>query len=107
MSKRWNKNLVIEEISRLNRERRRINSGFIQIDNPPLYQAGCKHFGSWKASIEASGISYDSVRVLERICPKWGKERILAIIKERHGSGLPLNSNYIQRERAEISMHRQ
>ena len=96
MRQKWSKRLIIAEISRMRKSGGQLNSNHVQKDSVPLYQAACTHFGSWRTAIQSSGLSYDDVRVLKRRCPVWGRDKILAIIKERYWLNLPLNSNYIQ-----------
>lgn len=61
---------------------------------PPAFQhAGRKHFGSWRAALEACGIDADQVR---RVKP-WTEERLRKTILERSARGEPLNSEAVTR----------
>ncbi|MBI4581262.1 MAG: hypothetical protein HY718_16285 [Planctomycetes bacterium] len=57
---------------------------------PALVQAATKHFGSWRAAVQAVGQDYDRVRlhVSDRI---WTRAGICQAILARHAQGLPLN----------------
>jgi hypothetical protein len=96
MPQKWSKEIVVRHILKRHRGGQKLNSGYIQIHCVPLYQAGCKYCGSWRKAIKAAGLKYDHVRVLERACPVWGEEKVIAAIKRRYRLKQPLNSNHIQ-----------
>lgn len=96
-STKWSPRIVVEHILERYRKGLKLNSGYMQIYERALYQAGCAYWGSWRKAIEAAGIRYDDVRVLVPNPPyKWNKQKIIAIIRERFRAGKPLNSNHIQ-----------
>lgn len=92
----WNKALVIERIAARLKRKQPLNSGYVQTHCVPLYQASCKYFGSWRKSIEASGIAYDDVRITTRSARVWSSKKIIASIRKRKHLKLPLNSNSVQ-----------
>jgi len=52
--------------------------------NTCLDRAAVRHFGSWKAAVEAAG--YETTR------RSWCKESLIAAIQERHRKGLPIRN---------------
>ncbi len=96
MSRKWNRDLIKEEITKRYRAKRKLNSNFVQQHCRPLYMAGCVYFGSWKASIEAAGLRYDDVCIKERPCPVWSQSKIIKLIRRKHSLKEQLNSNHIQ-----------
>jgi len=96
MPRKWSKEIVVATILDLRRGEQRLNSGYIQLHCIPLYQAALVYFGSWRKAIEAAGLKYDDVRVLQRVRPVWSQKKIIAIIRRRHRLKQPLNSNHIQ-----------
>jgi hypothetical protein len=54
----WDHQRVIEAIRKLPEK----NSNHARTKHADLYSAALRHFGSWKDAVEASGMSYDSVR---------------------------------------------
>lgn len=96
MSRKWSREIVVEHILLRKKEGKPLNSNHIQTNHVPLYLAACNYFGSWKAGIEAAGLSYDDVRVTKVACPVWGKDKIAAVIQRRYKLKQPLNSNHIQ-----------
>ncbi len=101
--KKWNRELVIASIQKIHQSGGKLNGNYAQQHRHKLYMAGCVYLGSWKKAIEASGISYDKVRVLERPHPKWSKDKILCQIKKLHRAGQPINSNHVQLHSAKTS----
>lgn len=96
MPQKWSEETLVSQVLERHRGGQKLNSGYIQVHCVPLYQAGCTHFGSWRKTIEAAGLSYDDIRVTKRVCPVWSKEKIVAAIKQRQQLKQPLNSNHIQ-----------
>jgi len=61
--RKWTPGLVKFMISSLYKNSVDISSHNTQIHNSPLFNAGCRLFGSWQKAVEASGISYEDVRL--------------------------------------------
>ncbi|MBI4098748.1 MAG: hypothetical protein HY437_01785 [Candidatus Magasanikbacteria bacterium] len=60
------------------------------------------YFGSWRKAIEATGLTYDDVRVLHHVCPVWSKEKIIVTIKEMHGRKQPLNYYHVETKKPRL-----
>ena len=75
-NRRWTKDDVIREILAV--EDRSAKS--VQRRFSSLYGAATRHFGSWKAAVEAAGIDYSCV-VKRRSSGYWQVERILEAIQ--------------------------
>jgi len=99
MRRQWSKEIVLKTIRRLHRAGEKLNCGHIQVHQRPLYVAACVYCGSWRKAIEAAGISYDRVRIKQRVRPKWGRQNVIAAIQQLHKADEPLNSNYAQTKR--------
>lgn len=92
----WSKEIVVRHILKRHRGGRKLSSDYIQKNCSPLYNAACKYCGSWRKAIEAAGLKYDDVRILQRPCPVWSEKKIIASIRRRRRMRQPLNSNHIQ-----------
>lgn len=97
MSQKWSESQIVASILSRRARGERLNSGHVQVHCIPLYQSACKYFGSWRKAIEAAGLSYDEVRVVNFARPVWSKEKIVSVIQNRYQLNLPLNSNHIQK----------
>lgn len=87
----WTNAAIIVAIRKLGRvvgyrEIRALDSG--------LHDAAMRHFGSWRAAVEAVGLDYPG-RYRAR---KWPRERILEEIRKRFRKGLSIRSTEIQKE---------
>ncbi len=96
LKKKWSREIVVVSIQKIYESGGKLNSNYAQRHRRKLYLAACVYMGSWREAIEAAGIPYNQVKVLERPCPKWGKEKILLQIQALHRAGRPVNSNYVQ-----------
>lgn len=97
MHQKWDAEIVISAIKELHKQGEQLNSNHAQTKHRALYQSACKYHGSWKAAIEASGLSYDSVRVkTPNRKVVWSKKIVVEAIKKLNEEGELLNSNYIQ-----------
>tara|TARA_B100000745_G_scaffold298646_1_gene247749 strand:+ start:12856 stop:13938 length:1083 start_codon:yes stop_codon:yes gene_type:complete len=95
--RKWSAEIIVSAIKARHENGEPLNSNYIQKNCSPLYQAACKHLGSWKAAVEAAGIPYDSVKVkVPNREVVWTKDIIVRRIKARHENGEPLNSNHVQ-----------
>lgn len=96
MPRKWSKGIVVDHILKRYRNGQKLNSNHAQKKCRPLYQSACAYFGSWKKAIRAAGLRYDDIRVLNRDCPVWSRQKIIDVIQQRFSRGQPLNSNHIQ-----------
>lgn len=74
---KWSEESIIEEILVLNEKGEDLSSSTMQKKNMPLFQAGCRIFGSWKEAVNAAGLDYDGFRKQK----EWTKERVLEEIR--------------------------
>ncbi len=72
--------------------RKPLHSSYYAAKYPDVHAAGCRLFGSWKATIEACGIDYDEVRRYRR----WTKAKVLKEIKALKEAGQPISSKHTQ-----------
>ncbi|MBI2605005.1 MAG: hypothetical protein HYW49_02875 [Deltaproteobacteria bacterium] len=82
--KKWTRKTVIEEL----RAAENLSAKHQQGINPKLYGAAVRHFGSWRAAVEAAGFKYQKV-VGRRLPGYWNRERCIKAIdrlSERHSS---------------------
>jgi hypothetical protein len=86
-NKNWNEQLVTEEIRAWQELGKPLYSHFMRQNYQELLAAGIRYFGTWRAAIEASGISYDSVRKYR----DWSKERIIETIQRLEKDGVDLS----------------
>lgn len=75
---KWNNESVIMNILDLYNAGKDISSSAMQKTEMPLFQAGCRLFGSWANAVNASGIDYKNIKKqLE-----WDEKTILEKINE-------------------------
>lgn len=87
MSK-WSAAQILQQIQLLNNYSART----CQQNNPSLYGAAVRRFGSWRSSIKAAGIDYEKT-LSRKPAGYWNKNRIVSKIKN-----LPFkNSNYARK----------
>jgi hypothetical protein len=56
-----------------------------------LYRAARRHFGSWDRAVEAAGLP------IQRGWPRWSKERVVAELRQLHGTEAKMSPGSIQR----------
>jgi len=96
MPRKWSKEIVVSAILERHRGGEKLSSDYMQKNCRAVYQAGCAYFGNWRNAIEAAGLKYDDVRILQRVRPIWSKEKITTMIVHMYNEGESLNSNHIQ-----------
>lgn len=99
MTRRWSKEIVIASIQQTRNRGGKLNSNHIQKHRRKLYLAAYKWFGGWKQAVESAGIRYEEVRIdpsWRRRQRVWSESKIVAVVKKRQNSGIPINSNFIQ-----------
>ena len=70
---KWSEETVVEKILILNEKDEDLSSSTMQRSNMPLFQAGCRIFGSWKDAVNAAGLDYNYFRKQK----EWTKEKVL------------------------------
>lgn len=92
----WSKEVIIQKISELHKNKEHLNNYQVKTNHSTLYTVSCQYFGSWKAAVEAAGISYDSVRHATH--RSWSREAVVKEILRRRDSGLSLGGAAVQKE---------
>ena len=92
----WSKEIIIQKISELHAKEEQLNNHYIKQNHSILYTVSCQYFGSWKAAVEAVGISYDSVRLATH--RKWSRESVIKEITRRRDNGLSVSGTVVQKE---------
>ncbi|MBX4198170.1 hypothetical protein KW782_02425 [Candidatus Parcubacteria bacterium] len=95
MAQSWTKQKVLDEIQALHKNEGRINTAYVQTKHWRLYQAGGRHFGSWKKAIIAAGFKWSKIKRKGGLTI-WTREVIIAKIIEVHSTECRVNSNFMQ-----------
>jgi hypothetical protein len=90
---KWNKELVIKEIIKLNEEGVSLRPTNIKKIRYDLLNAAIKFWGSWRVSVSQSGIDYSKICPINRC---FTKEEIIEKILELHRQGEKLNDNHVR-----------
>ena len=81
--RRWDKASIAAELKSRARNRRPVNSGALQADNPGLHAAAVRHFGAFDSALRAAGL--DPLKFRRR--RSWDKKQVLAAIKSAAKAG--------------------
>lgn len=98
---RWSRELVLEEIKKMQQEGTPLNASYIMKTNSRLYGAARKHLGSWREAVIEAGFDYDKInlRSNEKV---WDKDIIKEEIVKLAETGESLNSDYIQKNHTKL-----
>jgi hypothetical protein len=77
---RWNRKTVAAELRKMHRQKIPMHHAAIDRERGDLMLAAYRYYGSYKAAVEAAGLSYDRIRV--RKMPSWDKKRVLARLRQ-------------------------
>lgn len=66
----------------------------LQDDDPHLYQKAVEHFGSFKEALSVAGFCAEEVYLRQ----PWSRERVEALVRERHREGKPLTWSSAHRD---------
>ncbi|HEY0076938.1 MAG TPA: hypothetical protein VGB77_22830 [Abditibacteriaceae bacterium] len=82
----WTKEKLVEKIRELDKQGVDLSPTAIQQTHSALFASARSrsHFGSWRAAIEAAGLSYDGIKRLKQ---RWSHEEIVRQIQEHHKQG--------------------
>ena len=82
----WTKEKLTEKIRELDRQGVDLSPTAIQQTHSALFASARSrsHFGSWRAAIEAAGLSYDGIKRLKQ---RWSHDEIVRQIQEHHKQG--------------------
>jgi lambda repressor-like predicted transcriptional regulator len=92
--RQWNPESIVAEFRTRGREKRPLNSGAIQSQNPALHAAAVRHFGSFDAALTAAHL--DPVLVRQR--KSWTRAEVVKSIRAVHRSGKSLADSSVRRE---------
>jgi putative sterol carrier protein len=92
-TKKWTKDLVIQEIQKLHNNGESIGSKYVRDKYPVLQIAACRNFNNWGSAVEAAGFDYSKIK---RGGKKWTKDLVIQEIQKLHSNGESLSSRNIQ-----------
>lgn len=98
----WGKEAVIEAIEVLNQKGENLNLSNIRSRHSALFCAARKYCGSWEKAVTAAGIDYSFVKLQPRKKEIWSKDKIIAIIKEKHSADEKLNCSFAQKNNVSL-----
>ena len=97
--RKWTRELITEEIRVLHQRGERLSGRYIQKTKGGLYLAGRREFGGWPYAIEAVGLDYQEVRLINQSSPHtWDRKRVLVAIKSRVQNELSLCGGIVVKE---------
>lgn len=88
--KNWTSENILDEL----RVAKNLSAKFQQRTNAKLYGAAVRYFGSWKAAVEATGISYDAI-VKRELPGYWDANRCIEARTTADGDKLRPSSQNI------------
>ncbi len=94
----WNKERIVKELRRRHKAGGELSYNAVARKAQSLVSAASYHFGSYRAAIEAAGMSYKDV--MRR--PKWDKATIIKILKKARRDGEDLSWSAVTRRRDEL-----
>lgn len=98
----WSKKKVIAEIQRRWQQKVPLYAFHLyRTGHAGILTAGIRFYGSWRKTIEASGLDYEEVRACKR--GWWSKRRIIAEIRRLVQSGTRLNTTAIEEIRGDLA----
>ena len=89
--RKWSKDTIGAEIRRLFDAEENLNYANVAQAQVALLRAATRYFGSWRAAVEYSGLSYEDIRRYKT----WNKERILERIRELSAAGEDLSWRHV------------
>ncbi|HTW94479.1 MAG TPA: hypothetical protein VMD30_06790 [Tepidisphaeraceae bacterium] len=92
--RRWGRREIVDELKSRAKNRRPLNSGAIQEEDPGLHAAAVRHFGSYDQALK--GASIDPTQVRRR--RTWSRGQVLAAIKGHHRARKSLADSAVRRE---------
>jgi len=92
--KKWSRKMIVERILEMEKKGKKLNHGAAVGSNRNLVAAAVRHFGSWRAALEAAGIDY------KEVCGttlNWTREDVVGEIKKLKEEGADLVSTVVCR----------
>jgi len=94
--KKWSVKKILEEIKKMRKAKKPLNSKYIQDNNRPLYMAVIKRYKSWGKALSAAGIDYKKVRIRKMMTKAEIKEEILKLHKRKVDLAYPnMRANHL------------
>ncbi|MGC8667952.1 MAG: homing endonuclease associated repeat-containing protein [Chthonomonadales bacterium] len=93
----WSPQAIVERIRELHARGEDLSWRYVStVLDPQLAAAATKkkHFGSWRAAIEAAGIDYETVRRYKR----WNEETIVRRLRDLYAQGVDLNAKSMEEQ---------
>lgn len=81
--RQWSSEKILEEIKKLKKAKKPLNSVYIQNKHKPLYMATVKRFKSWGKAVHAVGIDYSKIRLRKCLSKAEIKEEILKLHRRK------------------------
>lgn len=97
----WTPELVLQRIQERREAGLSLRSSAV-VDNPALYCAARREFGSWGKAVETAGFDYEAIKG-HKGKTRWSNELVLQCIDERRAAGLALNSVDVVTENAPLA----
>lgn len=102
-AKKWSKEIVVRHILELHDRGERLTSGNIQDNHGGLFLAAYRYCGNWRKAIEAAGLRYQDISLLEvRIRQALTADEVIATIRKMHHLGSCLSSSHIQKTQSRL-----
>ena len=89
--RKWTKESIGLEIRAMYEAGINLNYAKVAMEHVALLRAATRYFGSWRAAVEFSGLSYDDIRKYK----SWTRDRIIARIKELDEQGEDLSWRHV------------
>ena len=92
--RRWTRKDIINELKSRAHDRRPLNSGSIQEEDPGLHAAAVRHFGSYDGALRAAKMDPSDVRRRR----SWTRPQVISAIKTHHRQRKSLADSAVRRE---------
>lgn len=93
--KSWTRSRILERIRELHAEGKDLSWRHVSTTVDPQLAAAAtkrKHFGSWKAAVNAAGLDYGTIRRYQ----EWDAATIIQKVKDLHAEGVDLNAKSME-----------
>jgi hypothetical protein len=91
----WSKEKIVAEIKKLKKEKKPLNSNYIQENHKPLYMAAVKRYKSWGKAVSAAKIDYKKIRLRKKLSVEEIKAEIIKLHKKKVDLAYPnMRANY-------------
>ena len=93
--KTWTRERILERIRELHKKGEDLSWRHVSTEVDPQLAAAAtkrKHFGSWRAAIEAAGLKYNDIRRYQ----VWNEQAVIDRLKELHAQGKDLNAKSME-----------